>query len=65
MTSVGFQFSPGVFTVKDADPEQTLEMFEEYVESMQMAISLNRRVDPTTGAKVEFDDMDWKNIIKQ
>ena len=55
MTNVGFQFSPGVFTVKDADPEQTLERFEEYVEAMQMAFSLNRRVNPTTGDKVEFD----------
>ena len=64
MTSVGFQFSPGVFTVKDADPEQTLERFEEYVEAMQMAFSLNRRVNPKTGDKVEFDDTDRKNIIK-
>ena len=32
MTSVGFQFPPGVFTVKDANPEQTLERVEEYVE---------------------------------
>ena len=61
---MGFQFSPGVFTVKDADPEQTLERFEEYVEAMQMAFSLNRRVNPKTGAKVEFDDTDKKNIIK-
>ena len=50
MTSGGFQFSPGVFTVKDADPEQTLETFELYVESMQMAFGLNRRINPTTGA---------------
>ena len=64
MTSVGFQFSPGVFAVKDADPEQTLERFEEYVEAIEMAFSLNRRVDPKTGAKVEFDDTDKKNILK-
>ena len=50
--------------MKDADPEQTLEGFEEYVEAMQMAFSLNRRVNPTTGAKVEFDDTDKKNNIK-
>ena len=30
MTNVGFEFSPGMFTVKDADPEQTLERFELY-----------------------------------
>ena len=64
MTNVGFQFSPGVFTVKDADPEQTLERFELYVEAMQMAFSLNRRINPKTGAKEEFDDTDKKNIIK-
>ena len=64
MTSMGFQFSPGVFTVKDADPEQTLERFELYVEAMQMAFGLNRRFNPTTGAKVEFDDKDKKDIIR-
>ena len=64
MTSAGFQFSPGVFTVKDADPEETLERFEQYVKAMQMAFGLNRRVDPTTGARVEFDDTDKKNIIQ-
>ena len=37
MTSAGFQFSPGVFAVKDADPEQTLERFERYVEAMKKA----------------------------
>ena len=35
MTSAGFQFSPGVFTVKDADPEETLERFELYLEAMK------------------------------
>ena len=60
MTNAGFQFSPGVFTVKDADPEETLERFEQYVKAMQMAFGLNRRVDPTTGARVEFDDTDKK-----
>ena len=64
MTSAGFQFSPGVFTVKDADPEETLERFELYLESMLKAFRLNRRVDPTTGAKVNFDDQDKKDIIQ-
>ena len=64
MTSVGFQFTPGVFTVKNANPEQTLERVEEYVEAMQMAFSLNRRVNPTIGAKVEFDNTGKKNIFK-
>ena len=64
MTSAGFQFSPGVFTVKDADPEETLERFELYLEAMKKAFRLNRRVHPTTGAKVEFDDQDKKDIIQ-
>ena len=29
-----------------------------------MALSLNKRVNPTTGAKVEFDDTEKKNIIQ-
>ena len=64
MTSAGFQFSPGVFKVKDADPEQTLESFELYLEAMQKAFRLNRRVNPTTGSKVEFVDQDKKDIIQ-
>ena len=64
MTSAGFQFSPGVFTVKDADPEETLERFEQYVKAMQMAFGHNRRVDPKTGVKVEFDDTEKKNIMQ-
>ena len=64
MTNVGFQFSPGQFTVKEADPEQTLERFELYLEAMQKVFRLNRRVNPTTGAKVEFDNQDKKDIIQ-
>ena len=64
MTGVGFQFSPGAFRTKDADPEGTLELFERYCESMTGAFRLNRSTDPTTGARVEFDDTDKKTIIK-
>ena len=64
MTALGFQFSPGAFRTKDADPEGTLEMFERYCESMTRAFRLNRRTDPTTGARVEFDDTDKKDIIQ-
>ena len=56
MTRAGFQFSPGEFKVKEADLEQTLERFELYLEAMQKVFRLNRRVNPTTGAKVEFDN---------
>ena len=48
MTSAGFQFSLRVFPVKDADPKQTLER---YLEAIEKAFRLNRRVNPTTGAK--------------
>ena len=64
MAGVGFQFSPGAFRTKDADPEGTLEMFEKYCESMTRAFRLNRRTDPTTGLRVEFDDTDKKDIIQ-
>ena len=64
MAGTGFQFSPGAFRTKDADPEGTLELFERYCESMNRAFRLNRRTDPTTGARVEFDDTDKKDIIQ-
>ena len=62
MTGAGFQFSPREFKVKD--PEQTLERFELYLEAMQKVFRLNRRVNPTTGGKVEFDNKDKKDIIQ-
>ena len=31
---------------------------------MQKAFRLNRRINPTTGSKVEFDDQDKKDIIQ-
>ena len=64
MAGVGFQFSPGAFKTKDADPEGTLELFERYCESMTRTFRLNRRTDPTTGARVEFDDTDKKDIMQ-
>ena len=64
MTRARFQFSPGEFKVKEADLEQTLERFELYLEAMQKVFRLNRRVNPTTGAKVEFDNQDKKDIIQ-
>ena len=64
MAGTGFQFSPGAFRAKDADPEGTLELFERYCEIMTRAFRLNRRTDPTTGARVEFDDTDKKDIIQ-
>ena len=51
--SNGFQFLPGEFKVKQVDPEQILERFKMYVELMNKVFSLNRRINPTTGARVE------------
>ena len=64
MAGTGFQFSPGAFRTKDADPEGTLEMFERYCESMTRDFRLNRRTNPTTGARVEFNNTDKKDIIQ-
>ena len=54
MTSAGFKFSPRVFTVEDVDSEQTLKRFELYLEAMHKAFRLYRRVNPTTGSKVDL-----------
>ena len=62
MTST-MQFSPGGFKAKDADPEATLELFEKYVLSMERVFRLNRRTNPVTGVRVEFDDGEKKDII--
>ena len=64
MSGLGFQFLPGAFRTKDADPEGTLKLFEKYCESMTRAFRLNRRTGPTTGNRVEFDDIDKKDIIQ-
>ena len=55
---------PGAFRTKDVDPEGTLELFEKYCESMTRAFRLNWRTDLTTGNRVEFDDIDKKDIIQ-
>ena len=41
-----------VFPGGDADPDQTLERFELYMEATQMAFRLNRRINPTTDARL-------------
>ena len=56
--------SPGNFKAKDADPEATLERFNDYVEKMEMVFMLARRINPTTNAKVEFDDAEKKAMLK-
>ena len=58
-----YAFSPGVFKAKDADPESTLELFEDYLENMVRVFRLSRRIHPTTRAKVEFDDDEKKDML--
>ena len=46
--------SPGPFKAREADPEATLEGFEDYLEMMVRVFRLSRRIHPTTGAKIEM-----------
>ena len=63
-TMASYTPSPGNFKAKDADPEATLERFNDYVEKMEMVFMLARRINPTTNAKVEFDDAEKKAMLK-
>ena len=56
--------SPGVFKAKDADPEATLERFTDFVDKMKLVYMLARRINPATGAKVEFDDPEKKAMLQ-
>ena len=53
----------GVFKVKDAEPEATLELFSDYLEVMKRVFRLRRRIHPTTGERIEFDDEEKKDLI--
>ena len=55
--------SPGPFKAKDADPEATLELFEDYLETMVRVFRLSRRINPVTGQKVDFDDDEKKDLL--
>ena len=59
----GHNVSPGVFKSKDAEPEATLELFEDYLKVMERVFRLSRRIHPTTGAKIAFDDAEKKDLI--
>ena len=61
--AAGFQFVMGAFKGKEADPEVTRERLDKYLENMDRIFSLNRRVNPQTGDKVEFDDQEKKSIL--
>ena len=59
----GHNVSPGVFKSKDAEPEATLELFEDYLKVMERVFRLSRRIHPTTGAKIAFDEAEKKDLI--
>ena len=59
----GHTVSAGVFEVKDAEPEATLELFSDYCEVMKRVFRLRRRIHPTTGARIEFDDDEKKDLM--
>ena len=55
--------SPGLFKSKDAEPEATLELFDDYCENMERVFRLTRRIHPTSGAKIDYDDAEKKDLI--
>ena len=55
--------SPGHFKGADADPEATLEMLQDYLEKMKKLFRLSRPFNPVTGARVEWDDEDKKDML--
>lgn len=59
----GHTVSPGVFKSKDAEPEATLERFSDYCEVMARVFRLRRRIHPTTGERINFDDAEKKDLM--
>ena len=59
----GHTVSAGVFKMKDAEPEATLELFSDYCEVMKRVFRLRRRIHPTTGERIEFGDDEKKDLI--
>ena len=60
----GYQVNPGPFKAKDADPEGTLETFVKYCVKMERVFRLTRRINPTTGARVNYDDEEKKDMLR-
>ena len=60
----GYQVSAGVFKAKDAEPEVTLELFEDYCKKMERMFRLQRRINPKDGSRIEFDDQERKDFIR-
>ena len=55
--------NPGLFKSKDAEPEATLELFDDYCETMERVFRLSRRLHPATCDKLDFDEAEKKDLI--
>ena len=53
-----------MFKRKDDEPEVTLELFSDYLDTMEMVFRLSRRINPTTGAKIDFYDVKKKDMMQ-
>ena len=56
--------SLGPFKGKDAEPEETLERFNDYMKTMEMVFSLSKRINPATGSEIEWSDMQKRTYCK-
>ena len=59
----GHTVNAGVFKAKDAEPEATLELFNDYCEIMKRVFRLRRRIHPATGDRIEFDNDEKKDLL--
>ena len=55
--------SPGQFKGADADPEATLELFQDYLEKMEKVFRLSRGFNPVTGLRVDWDSEEKKDML--
>ena len=55
--------SPGPFKGADADPEATLELFEDYLDKMEKVFRLSRGFNPVTGVKVDWNSEEKKDLL--
>ena len=55
--------SPGEFRGADADPEATLELFDDYLEKMDKVYRLSRSYNPLTGEKVDWTSQEKKDLL--
>ena len=55
--------SPGPFRGADADPEATLELFDDYPEKMEKVYRLSRGYNPVTGVKVDWSREEKKDLL--